>query len=99
MHKNPLLLIDCTLRDGGYYNAWNFPPMLIEDYLHAMLAVGVDIVELGFRSLKNQCFNGACFYTTDDMIESLNVPEGLRVGVMINSVKEETVHSLPTVTK
>lgn len=79
------LLLDCTLRDGGYYNAWNFAPVLIEEYLHAMKAAGVDIVELGFRSSKNQGFNGACFYTTDDMIESLNVPEGLRVSVMVNA--------------
>jgi len=93
MHKSPPLLLDCTLRDGGYYNAWNFPPILIKDYLRAMRAGGVDIVELGFRSSKNKCFNGACFYTTEDMIESLNVPEGLRIGVMVNA--SELVGELP----
>ena len=86
-NKSSLLLLDCTLRDGGYYNAWNFSQPLIEDYLHAMKAAGVDIVELGFRSLKNNCFNGSCFYTTDDLIESLHIPPGLRIGVMVNAAE------------
>jgi len=38
------------LRDGGYYNSWNFKNDLIQDYLVAMKAIGVDLVELGFRS-------------------------------------------------
>jgi len=28
-----LQLIDCTLRDGGYYNAWDFSPELIASSL------------------------------------------------------------------
>ena len=30
--KYPVLL-DCTLRDGGYYNNWDFSTDLIENYL------------------------------------------------------------------
>ena len=30
------ILIDCTLRDGGYYNSWNFPTNVINTYLVAM---------------------------------------------------------------
>ncbi|MDT9195887.1 MAG: aldolase, partial [Limnospira sp. PMC 1245.20] len=67
-------LLDCTLRDGGYYNAWDFPRDIVIDYLNAMKAAGVDIVELGFRSLKNQGFKGACAYTTDDFLRSLPLP-------------------------
>ena len=43
--------IDCTLRDGGYYNNWHFTIEQIEAYLPAMAAVSVDVVELGV-SLK-----------------------------------------------
>lgn len=48
------LLLDCTLRDGGYYSAWYFSPALIEVYLIAMKTAQVDVVELGFLFLKNQ---------------------------------------------
>jgi len=46
-----IIHIDCTMRDGGYYNNWNFSPELISAYISAMSLVSVDIVELGFRSL------------------------------------------------
>ena len=28
--------IDCTLRDGGYYNLWNFEERLVQKYLECM---------------------------------------------------------------
>ena len=78
-------ILDCTLRDGGYYNSWDFSKELVEQYLEAMSAAGVDIVELGLRSLKNSGFKGAAAFTTDDFIRSLPIPEGLTVGVMLNA--------------
>lgn len=78
------LVLDCTLRDGGYYNSWDFSVPLIEDYLLAMKAAQVDVVELGFRFLNNKGFKGPCAYTTDDFLLSLTIPRGLTVGVMLN---------------
>lgn len=86
-------LLDCTLRDGGYYNNWDFSTDLIQQYLEAMVAAGVDIVELGLRSLKNSDFKGACAFTTDNYIRSLNVPASLKVGIMINA--SELLADLP----
>jgi 4-hydroxy 2-oxovalerate aldolase len=80
-----IMHLDCTLRDGGYYNNWDFSFDLINDYLNAVNAVGVDVVELGFRSLKNSGFKGACAYTTDAFLKSLSIPKGLMVGVMVNA--------------
>lgn len=82
-----LKLLDCTLRDGGYYNAWDFSEELIQHYLQAMDSVGIDYVELGLRSLKNEGFKGACAYTTDTFIRSLGVPESLAVAVMVNAAE------------
>ena len=79
-----LTFLDCTLRDGGYYNAWDFPPELVSDYLQAMQAAQVDIVELGFRFLKNEGFKGAHAFSTDDYLCSLPIPDDLSVGVMVN---------------
>lgn len=90
-------ILDCTLRDGGYYNSWDFPTHLINQYLEAMQAAGVDIVELGLRSLINKGFKGASAYTTDSFINSLVIPEKLNVGVMINAselVGEESLENV-----
>ncbi|RUO45196.1 aldolase catalytic domain-containing protein [Idiomarina aquatica] len=89
-------LLDCTLRDGGYYNAWNFDPELVNEYLEAMEAAGVDMVELGLRSLKNSGFKGACAYTTDDYLCSLPIPARLTVGVMVNASELVGLESMTT---
>lgn len=80
-----IVFLDCTLRDGGYYNNWDFSSELIHQYLEAMQAAGVNVVELGLRSLINNGFKGACAYTTDSFIRSLRIPNDLKVGVMINA--------------
>jgi 4-hydroxy 2-oxovalerate aldolase len=86
-------LLDCTLRDGGYYNAWDFSQELIHKYLAAMQAAGVDVIELGLRSLKNSGFSGPCAFTTDDFLRSLPLPVGVTIGVMVNG--NELVCELP----
>ncbi|MBY0416834.1 MAG: aldolase catalytic domain-containing protein [Pararheinheimera sp.] len=88
-----MVLLDCTLRDGGYYNSWNFPFDITNKYLEAMAAAGVDIVELGLRSLINNGFKGASAYTTDNYIRTLAIPNTLKVAVMINAT--EIVGSTP----
>ncbi|MGM0433328.1 MAG: aldolase catalytic domain-containing protein [Pseudomonadota bacterium] len=79
------MLLDCSVRDGGYYNSWDFSRSLVDDYLEAMTNAGVNVVELGFRSLKNEGFLGPYAYTTDAHLESLAVPDSLTVGVMVNA--------------
>jgi len=79
------VFLDCTLRDGGYYNSWDFDHTLIQDYIVAMKAVGVDIVEIGFRTTDKKGFKGACAYSTDSFIKSLKIPKGITFCVMINA--------------
>ncbi len=89
MHKKEVIHLDCTLRDGGYYNDWDFSPQLIAEYLQAMAALQVDFVEIGLRSLKNSGFKGGCAFSTDSFLSSLMIPSELsdKIGVMINGVE------------
>ena len=41
-------ILDCTLRDGGYINNWNFNDEFVDNYLQLMSDLKVDFVELGF---------------------------------------------------
>jgi len=79
-----VMLLDCTLRDGGYYNQWDFDRRIVDRYLASMKASLVDIVELGFRSLPKSTFVGPYAYTTDEFIEQLDLPKGPLYGVMID---------------
>lgn len=83
--RSGTILLDCTLRDGGYYNDWDFPRVLVLRYLQAMAQAGVPVVELGFRFLEPSGYAGPTAHTTDAYIGELDVPEGLRLGVMINA--------------
>jgi len=41
-------LLDCTLRDGGYINDWEFGHNKILNIYERLVASGVDIIEVGF---------------------------------------------------
>lgn len=41
-------LLDCTLRDGGYINEWNFGSHTIKDIIRKLVESRVDYVEVGF---------------------------------------------------
>ena len=64
--KNNINIVDCTLRDGGYYNNWNFSINLAEKYLKVMKDIKIDYVEIGFRSLDETEYKGPFFYSTDE---------------------------------
>ncbi len=83
---NNITLLDCTLRDGGYYNEWDFDSELITAYFKAVAALPVDMVEVGFRSMPGSSgkFKGGCAYCTDAFIRSMEIPKGLRIAVMVN---------------
>lgn len=87
MSRNIAITLDCTLRDGGYYNDWDFEPELVQAYLQAMAALKVDYIEIGLRSLINKGFKGGFAYSTDAFLNSLPIPEGLadKIGVMVNA--------------
>ena len=85
MINKPLIKLDCTFRDGGYYNNWDFEPRLIKEYLHSMVAAKIDIVELGFRFIENIGFKGACAFSKDKFLKSFDIPKELMVSVMINA--------------
>lgn len=43
-----LMLLDCTLRDGGYINDWNWGYKKAKDIISMLVKANIDIVEVGF---------------------------------------------------
>ena len=82
---NNLIHLDCSLRDGGYYNNWDFDEKLINNYLAVLSSVNVDFCEIGFRFLKNSGFKGACAFTTEEFLNSLLIPEKMNIAIMLNA--------------
>ena len=80
-----LIHLDCSLRDGGYYNNWDFNDALINNYLRVLSSLNVDYCEIGFRFLKNSGFKGSCAFTSEEFLNSLEIPENLQIGIMLNA--------------
>ncbi len=77
-------VLDCTLRDGGYYNNWDFEDGLVDRYMKGILRSGVQYLELGFRSPDKKGFAGRFKYCSDDLIKRLVPDDAPAIAVMIN---------------
>jgi len=62
------LLLDCTLRDGGYTNNWNFTKEQVIDNYQACLNSHVDFCEVGFRRTKPDPEFGIWYNSTEEII-------------------------------
>jgi 4-hydroxy 2-oxovalerate aldolase len=78
-------VIDCTFRDGGYYNNWKFNYSLVEQYIEAIIESKVDIVEIGFRFLPTNRDLGDLAFSTDKYLNQLTLLGDIDVAVMINA--------------
>ena len=85
MSKIKLKILDCTLRDGGYYNNWDFEPETVLEYLAAVSEADLEFVELGLRQFTNTRYCGAHAYTTREYLDRLNLPKGPTYGVMVDA--------------
>lgn len=52
MHS--LKLLDCTLRDGGYVNDWEFGHDTMTSILERLVSSGVDVIEIGFLDARRE---------------------------------------------
>lgn len=47
-------LLDCTLRDGGYVNDWNFGHETIGEVFERLVSSGVEYIEIGFLDERRE---------------------------------------------
>ena len=79
------MILDCTLRDGGYYVDWDFDRNIVNKYLSSLASTKVDIIEVGFRFLPTPKFLGAFAYSSDEYLRTLTLPSDILIAVMINA--------------
>jgi 4-hydroxy 2-oxovalerate aldolase len=72
-------LLDCTLRDGGYYNNWDFEEDLVRRYARTLGSMPVDVLEVGYRNLPMARYNGRYFHLSRRTLETLREYAGPHV--------------------
>lgn len=78
-------LLDCTMRDGGYYNDWDFSDEFLDSYLTTLSTLEVPYIELGFRFLREKGHSGPWAYTPERLVESARLATNAKLGVMVNA--------------
>jgi ubiquinone/menaquinone biosynthesis C-methylase UbiE len=73
------MLLDCTLRDGGYTNDWKFSDEFVKDLYETCNTSNIDYIEIGFRRSHGHNW----FNATDDMIHRVITKKGVcKIAIM-----------------
>ena len=90
-----LEILDCTIRDGGYLNNWDFSKKMVKDICRNLSKTGIDAVELGFRnSSKGKRGPVWCSVSEGLVDEMLGGVSGIKAALMIDYGKED-LRSIP----
>lgn len=85
--RGVLRLIDCTLRDGGYHNGWNFSKKFAEDTFRTLTTSGIVDIEIGFRKPADLTSpsDGMFANLNSELLKDLEIAKETVVGLMINA--------------
>ena len=78
-------ILDCTLRDGGYYNNWQFSKKTIQKYINLISKTDIKFVEIGFLFLPLDKKKGLTANCDKNFFNSFSFPENINFGIMINA--------------
>lgn len=77
-------LLDCTLRDGGYYTNWDFSSDVVANYIEATNHLPIDYLEVGYRNKPTQEYMGKFGYTPVSVLKKLRKSSTKKIAVMLN---------------
>ncbi len=81
-------ILDCTIRDGGHLNQWQFDPACVKAAYYAALKSGVNYFEAGYRYPTAKKGMGPFAYSTDELLGELFVAsDSCKLAVMIDAGK------------
>lgn len=89
-------ILDCTLRDGGYYTNWDFDSKTVDAYIAAMNALPIDYLEVGYRSKPTKEYLGKFGYSPVSVLKHLRAACIKKLVVMLNekSTKPDDLDTL-----
>lgn len=85
-------ILDCTLRDGGYYTNWDFNRNLVDTYLHSMNYLPIDYLEVGYRSVPLEGYYGEYFYLPQYVIERMRSISTKKLVIILNEKDIRPIH-------
>ena len=77
-------ILDCTLRDGGYYTNWDFSSEVVDSYIQAMNQLPIDYLEVGYRNNQSKEYLGKFGYSPISVLKHLRKTCTKKLVVMLN---------------
>lgn len=77
-------ILDCTLRDGGYYTDWDFDSQTVDSYIKAMNTLPIDYLEIGYRNNPSKEYLGKFGYSPVSVLKHLRENCTKKLVVMLN---------------
>lgn len=77
-------ILDCTLRDGGYYTNWDFDKTLVNTYIDTFNLLPVDYLEIGYRSKPLDGYLGEFFYSPIYLLERIKARSTKKLVIILN---------------
>ena len=62
-------ILDCTIRDGGYYTNWDFNKETIKTYLRSINKLPIDFIEVGYRNPDLSVYFGEYYFLPTHTME------------------------------
>lgn len=78
------MILDCTIRDGGYYNSWDFDKDLFNKYIELTNLLPIDYVEIGYRGIESSGFYGLYYYLPDETLQEIRLRSNKKIAIMID---------------
>lgn len=86
-------ILDCTLRDGGYYTNWDFDPTTVKTYLESSNHLPLDYLEVGYRSAPMDEYLGEYFYCPLETLKRLKSVSQKKLVIILNEKDVRAEHA------
>ena len=77
-------ILDCTIRDGGYYTNWDFDQDIVKTYLESFNHLPVEYLEVGYRSEAMEDYLGEYFYCPVETLQRLKSISQKKLVIILN---------------
>lgn len=85
MIKSDIKILDCTLRDGGYYTNWDFSCEITKEYFKYIDNLPVEYVEIGYRNKAKDTYFGEYFYLPKSTLKKVKLYTSKKIAIMLNA--------------
>jgi 4-hydroxy 2-oxovalerate aldolase len=99
-HGNHCQIVDCTIRDGGLVNNWDFSVEFVQDLYESLNESGVEYMEVGYKNspklLKSDGTEGPWRFLNDDFLRKvIPVKKNTKLSALVDIGRVDEADILP----